>query len=381
MDQEEQPFRIKPMRKLLRNDALASEQIAEPQEPVDLVPVPATPARLAPETLPPDENFTDYGEMDSPARVKHVRSPLRAEDLHKLMERHRRSEGRDDGDGTLPKRTGRGRNFFSSRRHGRDRVFRFLVLPAMALVVVYVLVFILKPRPPALDADRPASAARTTPRFESEEVRQLTLSGRAAIRSRDFSKAEALFREIVAKNPDDATAWNNLGYCLLSLGRMKEAIEPLSQAVKLNPLAAAPLVNRSLCYRSTDRAIEGMEDIRQAVRLSPSDSLAANFLLLARAQAGERDAVNVDIAANRKLNIPNLVPQWIGAAAGLAAGDGDLPGAEADLGRARPLLSRKAMGILLADPAFAAHRQKFMELTGLSGPGKIEPHTDTPEAE
>ena len=47
-------------------------------------------------------------------------------------------------------------------------------------------------------------------------------------------RAERL-RELLARDPDDATSWFSLGRALLELGRHEDALAPLRRAVALNP--------------------------------------------------------------------------------------------------------------------------------------------------
>ena len=62
----------------------------------------------------------------------------------------------------------------------------------------------------------------------------------ALLEKGDFDYAVQLSRDVLALDPDDAVAQNNLGYGLLQKGQLDEAIAHCQKAVELRPgLAAA----------------------------------------------------------------------------------------------------------------------------------------------
>ena len=61
----------------------------------------------------------------------------------------------------------------------------------------------------------------------------------ACFEAGEFDRAEAMLRTVLAERPDSATAWNDLGACLAHLGAGEEALQALTEALRLDPRHAA----------------------------------------------------------------------------------------------------------------------------------------------
>ena len=76
----------------------------------------------------------------------------------------------------------------------------------------------------------------------------------------DAAMAEREFRKVLAADPDNAPAHNNLGNAYLRQGRLEEAISSYKKAVKLD-------VNLGLAYSNWGYALEALGDVKKAVKL------------------------------------------------------------------------------------------------------------------
>ncbi|MEM7680380.1 MAG: tetratricopeptide repeat protein [Planctomycetota bacterium] len=118
-------------------------------------------------------------------------------------------------------------------------------------------------------------------------------------------EAVAVYRELVAQDPSDLSAVNNLAYLLVDLERADEALELAEQAMQLNPnlpevldtLGAARLANGDL-----NGAIDALEQAQPIWRTRPTGGSAASLIRLGDAylRAGrDQDALRVLTEANK----------------------------------------------------------------------------------
>lgn len=105
--------------------------------------------------------------------------------------------------------------------------------------------------------------------------------------SRDPERAEALFREIIATQPDAAVAHAGLGLALLARNRLDEAELPLRRALELDPELANAHTSLSVVYDLQGRSGEAREHALRARELSPTDPTAANNLGVSYLLSGE----------------------------------------------------------------------------------------------
>lgn len=68
-----------------------------------------------------------------------------------------------------------------------------------------------------------------------------------------YHKAIGAYREVIRRNPDYASAYNNLGNCLRSLGKNFEALEFYNKALSLEPEKGSALLNKSIALLSLGR--------------------------------------------------------------------------------------------------------------------------------
>ena len=85
----------------------------------------------------------------------------------------------------------------------------------------------------------------------------------------NWSAALTYFKKAAEKNPQDANAWSNAGYCYGELGRGRKAIEACKQAIKIKPDYAEAHYGLGAAYGMLDRWQETIEPYKQAIRIKP----------------------------------------------------------------------------------------------------------------
>jgi cytochrome c-type biogenesis protein CcmH/NrfG len=56
-----------------------------------------------------------------------------------------------------------------------------------------------------------------------------------AIKKQDYSSAVDLLEQVVAKNPDDADAWNQMGFSLRNMQQFEDAFAAYEKALEIDP--------------------------------------------------------------------------------------------------------------------------------------------------
>lgn len=95
---------------------------------------------------------------------------------------------------------------------------------------------------------------------------------------KDPERAEALFRDLAAEQPDLALAHAGLGLALLARDRLAQAEAPLLRATLLDPSLANAHTGLSVVYDLRGRHEDAQRHALQARELSPRDPTMANNL-------------------------------------------------------------------------------------------------------
>lgn len=77
-------------------------------------------------------------------------------------------------------------------------------------------------------------------------------------------------RKWTKSEPEDATAWNNLGNAYTHLDRHSDAIEAYGRAISIDPEYAGAWNNLGIAYRRLDRYNEAIEAYHQAITVDPA---------------------------------------------------------------------------------------------------------------
>jgi tetratricopeptide (TPR) repeat protein len=104
-----------------------------------------------------------------------------------------------------------------------------------------------------------------------------------------MAEAEARTRRATELNPDDATAYNNLGRILLIQGRTDEAEAALHRCTELDPTYALAHFNLGNLYQARGEMTKAVEAYRLATEARPGVPAYLHQLALALEEMPGRD--------------------------------------------------------------------------------------------
>jgi tetratricopeptide (TPR) repeat protein len=106
----------------------------------------------------------------------------------------------------------------------------------------------------------------------------LTLAS-AQERAGDMKGSEESIRRVLEKDPDNATALNNLGYFLVERNeRLSEALEMIQRAVKAEPTNSSFLDSLGWAYFKLGKLDEAEKQLKEAARRDPNSSTIQEHL-------------------------------------------------------------------------------------------------------
>ena len=133
------------------------------------------------------------------------------------------------------------------------------------------------------------------------------------VRSETFRDPEACFRDVLSKNPESATAHNNLANVLRQQGKIDDAIVEYRRALELDPNYQFGRYNLGATLVQKGEAASAIPLLEQALRVDPNNPKAYYSLGTALEQTGQPEEA---IAAyNRSLR---LQPDFLDARTNLA---------------------------------------------------------------
>ena len=137
-----------------------------------------------------------------------------------------------------------------------------------------------------------------------------------------MAEAEALYRQVLSRQPDHADAHQMLGVLANQIGRSDEALRLLQRAIELNPKVPSYHNNLGLTLVSSGRARDAVAVFTRALQLQPNFPEAQNNLGTALRACGQiKDA----IAAYRKaIELRPAYPEALNNLAGAVRADGRL---------------------------------------------------------
>jgi protein O-GlcNAc transferase len=132
-------------------------------------------------------------------------------------------------------------------------------------------------------APAPASLDATSPP-------DLLALARRLVQEKRWEDAQSVYRELLARSPDDVEALEGLGLAALHGGRSAEALDWLSKAKQRAPENARVIANLGIALKQSGMLGEAIEAYREAAALAPT---LATLVNLARA---EREAGRLTLA-------------------------------------------------------------------------------------
>jgi Flp pilus assembly protein TadD len=146
-------------------------------------------------------------------------------------------------------------------------------------------------RPPATAVPSPSAPGAVVAPKTFQPVTDLDIQrvGNAAYAQGDFQGALESFELAVKKNPNNATALNNLGQALVRVGRAKEALPHFERATALSPSDWAPRFNLAHAYGELGDWSHAIPEYEHAAQLFPDDYVTHYNLGLALHKASREE--------------------------------------------------------------------------------------------
>ena len=113
-------------------------------------------------------------------------------------------------------------------------------------------------------------------------------------RAGDLARAEAIYRQVLAQDPNHTDALHLLGAVAHQVGRNEDAVELISRAIRLRPTVPEYHTNLGEALVAMGRVAEGMASYRTAIRVQPRFMQPYNNLavvLLWQNKPGEAEKV------------------------------------------------------------------------------------------
>ena len=104
----------------------------------------------------------------------------------------------------------------------------------------------------------------------SGSIKQLIAQGNKCMARRAYSEAIAIFRDLLARDPSNAVAYNNLGAALSGLSRFQEAEAYFRSATEIRPDFVEAHSNLGMVLRSRGYLHDSENSLRRALKLNPS---------------------------------------------------------------------------------------------------------------
>ncbi|MFQ5429040.1 MAG: tetratricopeptide repeat protein [Phycisphaerae bacterium] len=106
-------------------------------------------------------------------------------------------------------------------------------------------------------------------------------------RNQQYHDIETMWNDVLATNPNNPRAYFGLGRAQAQKGRLDEAIESLTRAIRLSPRFAEAHFNLGTVYYDQGEIDKAIEQYREALRIEPTLIVALNNLAATLQQQGE----------------------------------------------------------------------------------------------
>ena len=104
-----------------------------------------------------------------------------------------------------------------------------------------------------------------------EETRQsLDAMAESYFSGQHYDQAIAVYRRILARSPDDANVYNELGLCLHYSGKSDAALEALKKATTLDPKLQRAWLSYGFVLKSMGRAKQARAALQKTAEMNPA---------------------------------------------------------------------------------------------------------------
>ncbi|TKJ44412.1 hypothetical protein CEE36_01330 [candidate division TA06 bacterium B3_TA06] len=100
------------------------------------------------------------------------------------------------------------------------------------------------------------------------------LLGELELGKKNYEEALKHFEKAIEKEPENAYAWFQKGYCLGELGRYEEELKAYEEAIRLRPDYAKAYGNKGVALSNLGRYDEALKVYDEVIRLKPDDAKA-----------------------------------------------------------------------------------------------------------
>ncbi len=136
--------------------------------------------------------------------------------------------------------------------------------------------------------------ARRALELDRREPHALFISGvLTLIREWDWTRAEQLLAQAVARDEGSVTYRVVLAFALTTAGRREESVRLLDQSRAMDPASAILASDIGMMYLYADRPREAAEACEHAIRMAPEATYAIDCALAARVALGHADSARV----------------------------------------------------------------------------------------
>lgn len=251
------------------------------------------------------------------------------------------------------------REFFGSKTKGQERVFLFLILPPLSILVLVGTLFLLRSSmsqpPEKVASSESASPVSARPLLEPGALLERLEAAEALEKGGKIAEAEAIFSELTASNPESDRAWGGLGRTLLAEKKYRESASALEFACRLNVVEPRHFAARGAARRQLNDLKRAIRDYRDALGLQPDNVIFANTVLFIALELNDTGLLERSIAKFRREN-PAAESQWILGQAASEMRFGTSASARPLFKRAQEILSPDLYQTLITDRIFADKR-------------------------
>jgi tetratricopeptide (TPR) repeat protein len=127
------------------------------------------------------------------------------------------------------------------------------------------------------------------PRAPGHSTQAQYRAARQLLQQKNWSRAAAIFEELLNRNPGTAEAHVGLGVAQWGLGNRDRALAAFRRAVELSPGSAEARYNIALAFRDFGENQRAMTELESALKLDPGHGGARMMLALLMQQSGQAD--------------------------------------------------------------------------------------------